>query len=154
MGSPGFPAPPCSVWPLFLPQYRADDLRNQHRRRVDAIDIPVAVIIVVTGLEAVLRAHIVRDLVVVPGVAVAQRPALADIVQLLGLARWQAAIVLLGQAGRAAARAVTNITVGPMALGMIRLSIRRGGRSERRDARKDHQMFHVRHNAPTGLNGP
>src|SRR5205823_4136461 len=61
-----------------------------------------------TGVEVVASAQAVRDLSVSIPRAVAEVIALADIEELLGLPRRQAAVVLLGEARRAAADAIAD----------------------------------------------
>src|SRR6478609_6281206 len=76
---------------------------DQPRLGVDAVEVAVAVIIAVAGVQIVLAAPVDRHLVIGPA-AIVSVPALADVVMLLGDAGGQAAVMLLGEARRTAVR--------------------------------------------------
>src|SRR4029450_3927326 len=89
-------------------QDRANSLLDQHRARINAVDVTIAVIITVGRVEAVAPAHIVGDLVIAPERPIAVREALPDVVQLLGLPRRHAGNSFLSEPGRTPANTITH----------------------------------------------
>jgi len=110
-----------------LAKERRDNLLDQHRARIDPVEIAVAIIIIAVRIEAVLRAQVVRNLVVSQSRAVAGREALADIVQLLRLARRNARNGFLGEAGRTSPVAVADGTLKIVSMGIAVAVARLGG---------------------------
>ena len=87
-----------------IAQDGAQDLGDRIGARIDPVDVILVVNVAAIGIEIILAADVVRDLVVRRVAIVSVGQALADIVELLGLARRQAAVVLLGEARGAVAR--------------------------------------------------
>ena len=85
----------------------ADHLLNNQCLRVDAVEVAVVIIIAVVRTETVAAPKVVGDLLVSVPRAKAFRETLAS-EELLRLARRHAAVVLLGEPGRAAADAIAD----------------------------------------------
>jgi len=94
---------------------RADDLLDQHRLGVDAVEIAIIVIVAVVRIKTIAAAKVVRDLAVAISRAKSIGITLA-IEELLGLSRGHAAIVFLGQSGRATTDAIADPVVGRIAI--------------------------------------
>lgn len=108
---------------------------DQHGSRVDLVEITFAVIIAIRPIEAVAAAQVIWKLIVGPHSAIAPRPTLPHVVQLLGLSGRKAAIIFLGKTRRATAIALADVA-GRLRVALAWLGVSRSGRKERGGARE------------------